>query len=258
MRVVDPNRSRWANTASTATSCAFEESVVAGSAHHTLSDLGAENVASNPATACTTRPSPSPDRRARVAEPRSRIRGHGPQQHSNGRRATTVPDKPRPAAWWPAHATRRPRRGRRRVTSCSTSPTSRRRSVNRRHPQHQMRHPTARTGTCLQNPIGRTTPQLEHDDLLPREQPQLLDRTGPTRPTTATTTDSPPTRRTRPRYRRRLDHAGWATVARCPPSCSPTCCPCASSSTWLRHGPEDQHRERPARNPVQLVQPDHR
>ena len=31
-----------------------------------------------------------------------------------------------------------------------------RRRTDRRHPQHQIRHPIAHTGTCLQNPIGRT------------------------------------------------------------------------------------------------------
>ena len=55
-RVVAPNRSRCSSAARTATSCASSRPGSPVSAHHTLSDFGAENVASNPATARTTLP----------------------------------------------------------------------------------------------------------------------------------------------------------------------------------------------------------
>ena len=57
MRVVDPNRSRCASAAVTATSWASSSRGSPVSAHHTDNDFGAENVASNPDTARTTRPS---------------------------------------------------------------------------------------------------------------------------------------------------------------------------------------------------------
>ena len=53
----------------------------------------------------------------------------------------------------------------------------RRRGVDRGHPQHQTRHPIARSGTCLQNQIGRTPTTILNISMsaLP-EQPAPLDR----------------------------------------------------------------------------------
>jgi hypothetical protein len=57
IRLVAPYRSRCANAALTAMSCASSRPASPVSAHHALKDFGGENVASNPATARTSRPS---------------------------------------------------------------------------------------------------------------------------------------------------------------------------------------------------------
>ena len=47
-------------------------------------------------------------------------------------------------------------RGARQIAGVVRRRRCRRRGVDRGHPQHQTRHPIARSGTCLQNQIGRT------------------------------------------------------------------------------------------------------
>ena len=102
MRVVDPNRSRCASAADTATSWASSSRWSPVSAHHTDNDFGAENVASNPDTARITRPSDvnrsSSSRPNGVPETGSR-----PDNNNSNASTSTRPDSPSPAAWRPDH-----------------------------------------------------------------------------------------------------------------------------------------------------------
>ena len=129
------------------------------SAHHTDSDFGAENVASNPATARTTRPS-AEYAIEQLADPAaSPRRGSRPDSNSSnaldvdrarqaepGRlpAATTRP-APRPAPPSGSGVVRRRRRRRRRVQG--------------RHPQHRRDTHRPPAGTCLSN--NRVVADLE-------------------------------------------------------------------------------------------------
>ena len=97
MRVVDPNRSRCVSAAVTATSCASSRRWSPVSAHHTDSDFGAENVASNPDTARTTRPSivyrSTNSRPNGVPDVGSR-----PDINDSSASTSTRPDRPSPVA----------------------------------------------------------------------------------------------------------------------------------------------------------------
>ena len=103
MRVVDPNRSRCASAAVTATSCASSSRWSPVSAHHTDNDFGAENVASKPDTARTSRPSlvyrSSSSRPSGVP-----VVGSRPDSNASSASTSTRPDRPRPAAWRPDHS----------------------------------------------------------------------------------------------------------------------------------------------------------
>ena len=93
-RVVAPNRSRCSSAVRTARSWASSRPGSPVSAHHTLTDFGAENVASNPATARTTFPSakrPIDEQSCRAV---SQMSGHGPPTAPGDRRRRPVPTGP--------------------------------------------------------------------------------------------------------------------------------------------------------------------
>ena len=122
MRVVDPNRSRCSSAADTATSCASSSRSSPVSAHHTDNDFGAENVASNPDTARTTRPSAryrsSSSRPSGVPETGSR-----PDSNNSNDSTSTVPDRPEPGRLTTRPHTRHLTRSRRQVLARSTPPS---------------------------------------------------------------------------------------------------------------------------------------
>ncbi len=97
MRVVDPNRSKWSSAAVTATSCASRSRRSPVSAHHTDNDFGAENVASNPDTARTTRPSAA--YRSSNSRPNGvPVIGSRPDNNNSNASTSTRPDRPSPSA----------------------------------------------------------------------------------------------------------------------------------------------------------------
>ena len=86
----------------TAASCASNSRSSPVSAHHTLSDFGAENVASNPATARTT--VPSVFTRSTSSRPNGDPEtGSRPSNNICKDAAVTSPASPNPSAWWPDH-----------------------------------------------------------------------------------------------------------------------------------------------------------
>src|SRR6478609_827748 len=96
-RVVEPNRSRCDNAALTAASWASSRRWSPVSAHHTDTDFGAENVASNPDTARTT--GPSVVYRSNNSRPNGVPDvGSRPDSNASNASASTRPDKPSPAA----------------------------------------------------------------------------------------------------------------------------------------------------------------
>src|SRR5262249_6648775 len=101
-RVVDPHRSRCANAAFTATSWASNSPGSPVSAHHTDSDFGAENVASNPATARTTFPFANVRSTRRLPSGVPAI-GSRTSNNASNWSAATLPERPTLAAWAPVH-----------------------------------------------------------------------------------------------------------------------------------------------------------
>ena len=88
---------RCASAAVTATSWASSSRRSPLSAHHTDSDFGAENVASNPDTARTTRPSDV--YRSNNSRPNGvPFVGSRPDSNNSNASTSTRPDRPSPAA----------------------------------------------------------------------------------------------------------------------------------------------------------------
>ena len=99
-RVVDPNRSKCSRVAVTAASWASSSRSSPVSAHHTHSDFGAENVASNPATARTT--VPSAFTRSTSSRPSGDPDiGSRPSNNNCSASGVTSPASPNPAACCP-------------------------------------------------------------------------------------------------------------------------------------------------------------
>ena len=148
------------------------------SAHHTLSDFGAENVASNPATARTTLPFANVRSTQHVAQRCPRSSGHGPPAAPGDRRRRPVPRvRGRPPGARTTHPAPRPAPAP--GSGCSTAAVAdRRRRVQRRDAQHHA-HRRRRALVCRSQEALRERGDHHRDQSASAEQaPSCATRRG--------------------------------------------------------------------------------